>query len=306
MTMRAEGVSDISDLVERGSDSENQEGIKRSSNSFWGDVSANLKRWILKFVRSPHVVVMNLVQPIMFLFLFTQVFGGVVGGPMTMVLGESIEYVTFLLPAITIQVAMITGQSSGIGLVSDIEDEIFEKVMVSPMSTTGVFLGKTLSELVRIAVQIFIIIGLGVLLGAKISTGIVGVFGVILIGILFSLLFVSLTTAIAMFTKDQEAMMSIVIPIVFPLLFLSSAFLPLEVLPTWVQTFAAFNPVTYGVDAARSMVLGKDVMTVIEVTSFSGVWNTIVPAVLVLVAFAFVLGGFAVFSIKRGTSSDVK
>jgi len=296
----------MSDLGDKSLDSKNQKVIKRASNSFFGDVSASFKRWILKFIRSPHVIAMNLLQPILFLFLFSEIFGGVVGGPMSAFLGESVDYITFLLPAIAIQVAMMTGQGSGIGLVQDIDEGLFEKVMVSPMGTTGVFLGKTLSELIRIAVQIGIILGLGILLGAEIATGIAGVFGVILIGILFSLIFVSLTTAIAMFTKDQEAMISIVTPIVFPLLFLSSAFLPLESLPSWVQTFATFNPVTYGVDAARSIVLGENVMTVIEMTSFSGIWNTIIPAILVLLAFAFILGGFAVFAIQRGTSSEVK
>ena len=296
----------MSDLGDKSLDSKNQKVIKRASNSFFGDVSASFKRWILKFIRSPHVIAMNLLQPILFLFLFSEIFGGVVGGPMSAFLGESVDYITFLLPAIAIQVAMMTGQGSGIGLVQDIDEGLFEKVMVSPMGTTGVFLGKTLSELIRIAVQIGIILGLGILLGAEIATGIAGVFGVILIGILFSLIFVSLTTAIAMFTKDQEAMISIVTPIVFPLLFLSSAFLPLESLPSWVQTFATFNPVTYGVDAARSIVLGENVMTVIEMTSFSGIWNTLIPAILVLLAFAFILGGFAVFAIQRGTSSEVK
>ena len=100
--------------------------------------------------------------------------------------------------------------------------------------------------------------------------------------------------------------MSIMFPVMFPLLFLSSAFRPLNALPGWVQTFAKFNPVTYGVDAARAIVLGKDVMEVVNVTSFSGMWNTIIPALGVLLAFAVVLGGLAVFSIRRGTSTDVE
>ncbi|KXB03538.1 ABC transporter [candidate division MSBL1 archaeon SCGC-AAA261F19] len=281
-------------------------GVRRAGNSFLGDTWANFKRWSLKFIRSPHVIVMNLLQPILFLFLFTEVFGGVVGGPMGRAIGGSIDYVTFLLPAIAIQVALMTGMSGGIGLVRDIEEWIFEKVMVSPMSTTAVFLGKTFSELVRIAIQIGIILGLGVLLGAEITTGFPGALGVVGIGVLFSLLFISLTTAVAMVTKDQEAMMSIMLPVMFPLLFLSSAFLPLNALPGWIQTFAKFNPVTYGVDATRAVVLGKDVMEVVNVTCFSGMWNTIIPALGVLLAFAVVLGGLAVFSIRRGTSTDVE
>ena len=250
---------------------------------------------------------MNLLQPVLFLLLFTQVFGQIASGPISQSLGnESINYITFLLPAIAMQVAITTGQGAGIGLVRDMEEWIFEKVIVSPMSTTAVFLGKTFSELVRIAVQIIIILTLGVLLGAKIATGILGVIGIIGIGILFSIIFSSFTTAIAMITKDQEAMMSIMMPIMFPLLFLSSAFLPLEILPRWVQVFATINPVTYGIDAARAIILGKDVMTVLNVTAFQGMWNTIIPALLVMFAYILVLGSFAVFTIKRGTSSKTR
>lgn len=280
--------------------------VQRSRNSFVGDTWANFKRWLLKFLRTPHVIVMNLFQPILFLFLFTEVFGQIAEGPITGAIGGTVDYVTYLLPAIAIQVAIMTSQAAGMNLVKDMDEWIFEKVMVSPMSKTAVFLGKTLSEIFRIAVQISIILGLGIILGANIATGFVGALGVIGIGILFSLLFISLTTAIAMITKDQEAMMSILMPVMFPLLFLSSAFLPLHVLPSWVQTFAKFNPVTYGVDAARAIVLGEDVMTVVDVTAFTGIWNTIIPALAVMLILALVFGGIAVLAIKRETSSDVK
>lgn len=294
-----------SKLKKSESESYAQTNIQRTGNSFLGDTWANFKRWLLKFVKTPHVIVMNLFQPILFLFLFTEVFGQIASGPITGFVG-SYNYVTFLLPAITIQVAIMTSEGTGMNLVKDMDEWIFEKVMVSPMSKTAVFLGKTASEIFRIVIQIGIILGLGVLLGAEIATGFLGALGVIGIGIMFSLLFISLTTSVAMVTKDQEAMMSILMPVMFPLLFLSSAFLPLDVLPGWIQTFAKFNPVTYGIDAARSFVLGKDVMTVLDVTWFSGMWNTIIPAVLIMLALFLAFGGLAVLTIKRETSSNVK
>jgi ABC-2 type transport system permease protein len=89
-------------------------------------------------------------------------------------------------------------------------------------------------------------------------------------------------------------------------LFLSSAFLPLETLPGWIQTFARLNPVTYGVDAARSLMLDRDVMTVIEVTWFGGPLDGIVPGVAVLVGLDLVLGAIAVSLLARASSSDVQ
>ncbi|MFP4006337.1 MAG: ABC transporter permease, partial [Candidatus Hadarchaeia archaeon] len=145
--------------------------IVRSKNSFFGDTWANCKRWLLKFINSPPLLVMNLVQPVIFLFMFTEVFGQVATGAISGVLGGSVNYVTYLLPAIAIQVSMATAQGAGGGLVRDMDEWIFEKVMVYPMSKTAVFLGKTLSEILRIVVQTGIILGLGVVLGAEIVTG---------------------------------------------------------------------------------------------------------------------------------------
>jgi ABC-2 type transport system permease protein len=179
-------------------------------------------------------------------------------------------------------------------------------VLVTPMNRTAVFLGKTAAEVFRIAVQIAIILGLGVLLGAEIVSGLVGVVGIIAIGVLFSLWFVALSNALAILTRDQESTIIGANLLQFPLLFLSSAFLPLSALPDWIQTFARLNPVTYGVDATRSLMIDQDVMTVIDVTWFGGTLDGVVPGVAVLVGLAVLFGGIAVYLLSRASSSDVK
>jgi len=277
----------------------------QSGNSFLGDVWVNFKRWNLKAVRNPFVLVVSLAQPIIFLLLFTEVFGQIAGGAINQG-GAGISYETFLVPAIAIQVSLAAAITSGIGLVNDIENGMFEKVLVTPMNRTAVFVGKTAAEVMRILVQVSIILGLGVVLGAEISTGLVGAVGIAFVGVLFSLWFIALSNTLAVLTRDQESTIIAANLLQFPLLFLSSAFLPLEALPEWIQTFARFNPVTYGVDAARALMLDRDVMTVLEVTQFEGLWNTLVPAVVVLVALALVFGGVAVFMLTRATGSDVQ
>lgn len=277
----------------------------RSGNTFVGDVWVNFKRWNLKAVRNPFVLVVSLVQPIIFLVLFTEVFGNVAGGAVNQGI-PGISYETYLVPAIAIQVALAAAITSGVGLVNDIENGMFEKVLVTPMNRTAVFVGKTAAEVFRIAVQIAIILGLGVLLGAEIVTGLVGAVGIIAVGILFSLWFVAFSNALAILTRDQESTIIGANLLQFPLLFLSSAFLPLAALPDWIQTFARFNPVTYGVDAARSLMIDQDVMTVIEVSWFGGALDGVVPGVAVLIGLDIVLGGIAVFLLSRASSSDVK
>ncbi|MDZ5812560.1 ABC transporter permease [Halorubrum sp. AD140] len=277
----------------------------RSGNTFTGDVWVNFKRWNLKAVRNPFVLVVSLVQPIIFLVLFTEVFGNVAGGAVNQGLPR-ISYETYLVPAIAIQVALAAAITSGVGLVNDIENGMFEKVLVTPMNRTAVFVGKTAAEVFRIAVQIAIILGLGVLLGAEIVTGVVGVVGIVAVGVLFSLWFVAFSNALAILTRDQESTIIGANLLQFPLLFLSSAFLPLAALPDWIQTFARLNPVTYGVDAARSLMIDQDVMTVIDISWFGGTLDGVVPGVAVLIGLDFLLGGIAVYLLSRASSSDVK
>jgi ABC-2 type transport system permease protein len=276
-----------------------------SGNAFFGDVWVNFKRWNLKAVRNPFVLVVSLVQPIIFLVLFTEVFGTVAGGAVNQGI-PGINYETYLVPAIAVQVALAAAITSGVGLVNDIENGMFEKVLVTPMNRTAIFVGKTAAEVFRIAVQIGIIIGLGVALGAEVVSGLAGVVGIVAVGVLFSLWFVALSNALALLTRDQESTIIGANLLQFPLLFLSSAFLPLEALPGWIQTFARFNPVTYGVDAARSLMVDRDVMTVIEVSWFGGTLDGVAPGLAVLAGLDLLLGGIAVYLLSRASSSDVK
>jgi ABC-2 type transport system permease protein len=279
--------------------------IETAANTFLGDFWVNFKRWNLKAVRNPFVLVVSLVQPIIFLVLFTQVFGGVATQAINQG-GASISYETYLMPAIAMQVALAAAATSGVGLVNDIEQGMFEKVLVSPMSRVGVFAGKSGAELLRIAFQIAIILLLGVALGGAVETGILGALAVMAIGVLFAIWFMSLSNIIAVITRDQESTIIGANLLQFPLLFVSTAFLPLSALPDWIQTVATYNPVTYGVDAARAVILDQDVMTVIEVTQFSGIWNTLVPALAVLVVLDVVFGAAAVVMLRRATSADVE
>ncbi len=278
---------------------------RMGGNTFLGDVAVNFKRWAIKATRNRFFLVGTLVQPIIFFVLFTQVFGGVASQSLAEGSAPGVDYVSFLLPAIAMQVSLATAAGSGIGLVNDIENGMFEKTLVSPMSRTAVFLGKTAAEVLLIVVEIGLILGLGVLMGARIETGIAGAVGVMLVGIVFSVWFTGYSNVLAVVTRDQESTILGANMLQFPLLFVSSAFLPLSAMPGWIQTIAAFNPVTYGADAARALVLGRDVLQVFEVTAFGGMWNTIVPALAVLLVVDVIFGGLAVFMLNRASRAAV-
>jgi len=284
--------------TEAGADRE----VARTSNSFLGDVWTNFMRWNINAIRNPFVVVSSLLQPIIFLVLFTQVFGNIAGGA----LQTGINYETYLLPAIAVQISLVVASSSGIGLVDDIESGVFQKTLVTPMNRVAVFLGKTLSELIRIVVQVTIILVLGVVLGAEIATGIPGAVAIIGIAILFSLWFLAFSNTVALITRDQESTIIAANMVQLPLLFVSSAFLPVSSMRPWIQTVATYNPITYGVDAARAIMLNKDVMEVLDVTAFGGIWNTLVPSLAILIVLDIILGAVAVYMINRASSASVQ
>ncbi|UPM45050.1 ABC transporter permease [Halocatena salina] len=288
---------------------------KTTGNGFVRDTWIVLKRWLRKTVRNPFVVTSSLLNPLVFLVLFTEVFGGIMEGTISQSLGTEASYITYLVPAIVIQTAMIAATTSGIGQVEDIESGMFEKLLVSPLHRGAVFLGKSLSEVIRIVVQVTIILLLGYVLltldtGASleeyVKTGVLGAFGIVLVAILFSIWFTAISNVVALLTRDQESTIIAVNVLQFPMLFLSSAFLPIEVLPSWVQTVATLNPITYGVDAARALMFGRDVMTVIEVTGFGGMWNTLVPALGILAVLDLALGSVAVYFLNSASSSAVQ
>ncbi|WP_136686650.1 ABC transporter permease [Halorhabdus amylolytica] len=277
-------------------------GVERTSNSFLGDVWTNFMRWNINAIRNPFVVISSLVQPIIFLVLFTQVFGNVAGGA----LQTNVSYESYLLPAIAVQISLVVASSSGIGLVDDIESGVFQKTLVTPMNRAAVFLGKTLSELIRIVIQVVIILALGVVLGANVATGVLGALAIIAIAILFSLWFLAFSNTVALITRDQESTIIAANMLQLPLLFVSSAFLPVSAMPNWIQTVAIYNPITYGVDAARAVMLDADVMEVLDVTAFGGIWNTLVPSLAVLIVLDVILGAIAVYMINRASSASVQ
>lgn len=274
-------------------------------NSFLGDVRVNFERWVRKTVRNPAVVVLELALAVFALVMFTTVFGDVGD----LVLGQygyaGVKYVTFIAPAVVVQVSMASALSSGMGLVDDLEGGMFEKVVATPMSWTAVFAGKAAADLVRIVGHVLVVLALAVAMGASVDTGLAGVVGIVAVSVVFSLWFMALSNVLALVTRDAEALDAAGNLLLFPLLFLSSGFLPPSALPDWVATFAAFNPVTYGVDAVRALVLGRDVTTVLAVTRFGGIYDTLVPALAVLVGLDLLVGGLAVAMLSRASSAAV-
>ncbi|WP_135365356.1 ABC transporter permease [Halosimplex halophilum] len=273
-----------------------------TGNTFLGDAWVNAKRWTRKAVHNPTAFLLEIVVATLSLVLFAAVFGDVGSVALTRAGFADVDYVTYLLPAVLVQATMGSAFSSGMGLVSDLESGMFEKTVVTPMSWTAVFAGKAAAELARIVVQLLVVLGLAVALGAGIETGAAGVAGVVAVCLLVGLLFMAVSNVVGLLARDDEVVNAASMLFMFPLLFLSPAFVPLS---DDIEFVAAFNPVTYGVDAVRALVLGRDASTVLSISRFGGVADTVVPAVAVLVALNLVVGAVAVRLLARASSAEV-
>lgn len=271
-----------------------------AGNSFLGDVRVNFVRWNRKAIRNPTPFLLEVVVGVFSLLLFTAVFGDVGGIALERAGYPGVDYVTYLLPAVLMQVTMGSSFTSGVGLVNDLETGMFEKTVVSPMGRTAVFLGKAASELLRIVIQLVVVLGLAVAAGARIETGLPGVAGILAVCLLVGLLFMAVANVVGLLTRDEEAINAASMVVMFPLLFLSPAFVPMS---SEVEAIARFNPVTYGVDAVRALALDRDVMTVLDPGAFGGIADTLVPAVAVLLALDLVFGALAVSLLGRASSA---
>ena len=213
------------------------------------DIATVTWRNLLALTRTPQAVFFSAVQPIMFVLLFTFVFGGAIHIP-------GVPYVDYLMPGIYVQTVTFGAVSTAVGLSEDLQKGLIERFRALPMARSAVLAGRTSADLVRNVFTVAIITAVGFAVGFRIGTN----FGLFLCGILIVLLF-SYTLCWGFATAglsapNAETAQLMVFPILFPLIFASSAFVPVSDMPGWLQAFAKHQPVTQVVDAARSLMTG--------------------------------------------------
>lgn len=213
------------------------------SSVLWG---RNLK----KLVRVPMLVFFSLFQPLLFLLLFSQVFSSMANLP-----GFPYEsYLQFLVPTIIALTSLNSAFQSGMGMVTDIEDGMLDKFLIAPIHRSSILLGKVAADATRMAIQALLIVVIAYVMGARYATGPQGVAVMILLAVAFGIAWAGISNVIALRTGNAELTMVLGILITFPLLFLSTGFMPLALLPSWLETVARFNPITYVIDALRALV----------------------------------------------------
>ena len=232
------------------------------------------KRSLLRIPRQPDLLVGFTVQPILFVLLFVYVFGGAVG----LALPPGVTYVDFLIPGIIVQSIVFGGFVTALGLSDDLRKGLIDRFRSLPMTRSALLTGRTLGDVVTNSFQLVVMFTVGLLIGFNFSSSVgevvAGILLLLLIGYAFSWVF----AFIGLSSSSPEAANAYGFTILFPITFVSSAFVPVDTMPSWLQPIAEHNPFTYMVNAARALFLG--------IPAENNVW----------LALAWTLGIIAVFA----------
>ena len=225
------------------------------------------------FLRQPYFIGIALVQPVIWLLLFGALFQNVTAIPGFQTGGSYLDY---LVPGVVIMTALFSCGWSGMAVIEDLNRSIIDRFLVTPIHRSAIIAGLNIYEVVALAIQIAIIGAMAVALGAHFIGGIVG-FGVLtLAAMLIGLSVAGVSDALALSLRQRESVIGVNTLLTLPLTFLSAAFMPLNLVPSWIATVAAYNPVNWAVEAGRQAL-----------TSDSPDWQLILPR----------LAGLAILSI---------
>jgi ABC transporter DrrB family efflux protein len=214
------------------------------------DTAAMAGRNVRRLRRAPDQVVFTLVSPVMFTLLFRYVFGGAIKG-----LGD-INYVDYLIPGIAVQTAIFTSGNSGFALAEDRSTGFVDRLRSLPMARSAVLAGRVLADSLSNAVGLVIIILVGLAVGFRPHSvpGLILGFAVLLA---FTLSTSFLFALVGLYASSSQAVNAATFPVIFPLTFASSAFVPTSTMPSWLRAFANRQPVTTVIDAVRDLTLGN-------------------------------------------------
>jgi len=244
-----------------------------------GDTLVITKRNLLAWTRVPAYIVFTVVQPVMFTLLFRYVFGGAIHVPVPG------GYVNFLIPGVIGQTAGFASFSTAIGLARDLQTGGVDRIKSMPTARSAFLAGRLVADTLRLFVTIVVMVGVGYGVGFRFSGGAGGAIGMVLLATLFGLAVCSVSALIGLAVKDEESVQAFGLIWVFPLTFVSAAFVPIASMPSWLQGFARHQPFTVVINALRILALGNKVEVAVGQSLGSALWQS----------FAWALGALIVF-----------
>jgi ABC-2 type transport system permease protein/oleandomycin transport system permease protein len=216
------------------------------------DTAAIARRNLIAYRRVPQLLVFSTIQPVIFVLMFRFVFGGAVSGS----LPSGVDYVDFLMPGIFVQTVVFGAIAAAIGLATDMKSGLMERFHALPMARSAVLTGRTTADTVRNVFVIALMMVVGFLVGWRIHTDVWGLIAGFLLVLAFGYAMAWIFATLGLAVGDPETAQAAAFPILAPLVFASSAFVPIESMPGWLQVFAEHQPVSATASAVRALTIG--------------------------------------------------
>ena len=253
----------------------------------WGvsDTLTLTKRSLLVWLRVPAYLMFTVIQPVMFVLLFRYVFGGAIR-----VVGVPGGYVNFLMPGIIGQTAAFACFGTAIALAQELKKGVIDRLRSMPMARSAVLTGRLLADTLRMLVTILIVLAVGFAVGFRFSNGVIPAIAMVALAVLFGVAIATISAFTGLAIGDEESVQAFGLIWIFPLTFLSSAFVPIATMPGWLQAFANNQPVTYTINAMRALALGGPV------------WDNLWKSLAWLAAIFIVFIPLSVRAYKRASS----
>lgn len=208
------------------------------------------RRDLMIWFRNPAFLFFTFIQPVMFVLLFRFVFGGAI--PVKVPGG----YVDFLMPGIIAQSAAFASFGTAISLARQLQKGVIDRFRAMPMARSAVLLGRLAADTLRLTVTVLVILGVGYAVGFRFHNGVVPAVLMVMVGVVFGVVICTVSAFVGLAIKDEESVGSFGLVWLFPLTFVSAAFVPVHSMPGWLQAFAKNQPVTIVIDEMRSLALG--------------------------------------------------
>jgi ABC transporter DrrB family efflux protein len=228
------------------------------------------ERNLVRLPRAPDLLLAFTVQPVMFVLLFVYVFGGAIVTP-------GYDYVDFLMPGIIVQNIAFGGFVTALGLNEDVHKGLIDRFRSLPMARPAVLAGRTLADVVTNSLSAVLLIATGLIIGFSFHASFIEIIGGVGLLLLFGYAFSWVFALLGLLVSSAEAANSLGFIAVFPLTFISSAFVPVKSMPGALEWFANINPFTVVVDAMRTLWLG---------TPGGSVWGAVAWSLAIIAVFA--------------------
>jgi ABC transporter DrrB family efflux protein len=211
------------------------------------------RRNLLVWMRVPAYLVFTVIQPVLFVLMFRYVFGGAI--PVNVPGG----YVNFLIPGIIAQTAAFATFGTAIALAMELKKGVIDRLRSMPMARSAVLAGRLVADTGRMTVTILIIVAVGYAVGFRFINGFGAAVAMVLLAIVFGVAICCIAAFTGLAIGDEESVQAFGLIWLFPITFVSSAFVPIPTMPGWLQAFANNQPMTYVVDTMRALAVGGPV-----------------------------------------------